>query len=109
MKTEYITPTKERPVFVAYCNAFGCIDKRMYKSWNVKNDKTNSVGDTFALSFADAVNSLHEWIKDHAQFVVENPKCKFIIQVINGVTKYDDVVFTDVYEISASKAKKYII
>lgn len=106
---KYIIPTKERPVFIAVNTYFGYIETNMYKMWKVRNN----VGCTFAVKFADAVNFLHEWIKENKDIVLENPNCKYYIEVVDGSVKdYGDdyeVIYKKVYEISASKAIKYLI
>lgn len=113
MSDNYVIPTKKSPVFTAYCTAFGTIERGLYKQWNIKEQgKINQVGDTCALDYIDAVNFLHEWIKDEvdSRFIKENPSCKFCIKVIDGkLNKWDEVVEVKVYEISAAKAKKYIL
>ena len=109
---DYITPTKGRPVFNANCTAFGTIETGMYKHWNVKKEGViNQVGATFACNFADAVNLLHEWIKENAEYVNEYPaKISFNIEVIDGsIDKYGDVNYLKVYSITAAKAKKYLL
>lgn len=102
---EYITPTKQRPVFTASCNHFGSIERSLYKDWNINN----SVGRTFSLSYSNAVNDLHEWIKDNQWVIKEYPKCKLEIEVIDGtINKYNEPKRIVVYSISASKAKRFL-
>jgi len=102
----YITPTKNRPVFTAYCDHFGSISTGMYNDWIVGNQ----VGETFALHYMDAVNMIHEWIRDHEEILDNYPKSKFFIEERNGsVDKDGDVKRRIVYTISARKAQKYLI
>jgi len=108
---DYIIPTKQYPVFKATCTAFGYIETGMYKQWNIKNETTNLVGDTFALNFMDAVRMLHEWIKENEEYVVNyNHKCRFLIEIMDGnVDKFGDPIEREVYSIDWYKVKKYII
>lgn len=104
--TDYIIPTKNRPVFTAHCDYFGRIDGVItYKDWTIGDIG----GDTFATSFKDAVNYLHEWIEENKWCIEEYPKCKFIIEMIDGsLDKRRDIIYKNVYTISASKAKKLL-
>jgi len=80
--SKYITPTKENPVFKAECDWFGFIETGLYKDWFL--EEVNIVGATFALSFADAVNKLHEWISENYEVLTDFPKCKFTILMMDG-------------------------
>ena len=105
--TDYIIPTKESPVFVAVCSYFGYLYRGMYKMNKVRN----SVCDTWAVNYMDAVNELHEAIKANPHWVNENPDCNFTIYAMDGSweDRHDQAKLVKVYEISAKKAKKYIL
>lgn len=106
---EYITPTKENPVFVADNDYFGYIEG-VYKDYKVDNGENSSVGATFGTSFTQAVNDLHEWIKEADYLLKEHPKSKFSIYAVSGeMGKYDQPRQIKVYTISAAKAKKYLL
>lgn len=106
MSNSTITPTKKNPTFTASCTYFGAIENGSYKNTEVNNSTT----DTFAISFAEAVTELHNWIKLNDWAVLENPKCKFEIYSIDGtLDKWGETKRVKVYSISAAKAKKYIL
>ena len=104
---EYITPTKQRPVFAAVHDYFGYIERGFYKDSLVRSHLST----TFALSYADAVNALHEWIQQNPDNVLEYPKATMTIYSLDGRwdAKNSLPVRTKVYEIKASKAKKYLL
>lgn len=104
MENEYITPTIEKPVFVAVCSDFGYIINNLYKEWLVGN----MLGDTYARNITDAIVYLHEFI---AQYEAINSKSEFEIFMINGqLTKYgEEVKYQKVYSINGQQAKKYRI
>lgn len=107
---DYCIPTKQYPVFRATCTAFGSIETGLYKMWNVKTEEYNMVGDTFACNFTDAVNFLHEWLKENKEDVDQlNHKTRFYITIIDGsINKYQEVIEREVYSIDWFKVKKYI-
>ena len=109
--SNYITPTKNSPIFTAECDYFGYIDRGRYKEWQVGNGNCTHAGSTFATSFTDAVNALHEWLKENREVIEDYPKSKFTIHVNYGEidTKRDHVKIHPVYSISAGKAKKFIL
>jgi hypothetical protein len=107
MEKDYIVPTKERPIFIAFCDHFGVIDGIItYKDWCINN----VCGSTFATSFKDAVNYLHEWIEENRWCINEYPKCKFEIEIIDGTfnERLDEVIRKKVYSITANKSKKLL-
>ena len=108
MPQDYIIPTKKNPVFTAVCTDFGYIEKRMYKNWRIfKEGIINQNGDTFALTYFDAVRYLHEWVQEHDTYVRECKNVKFRIEMIDGsLDRFGDVIYQEVYCITASKAKK---
>ena len=106
-----ITPTKSRPVFTATNNWFGRIETSLYKDWEVRMpDKSILCGCTFATTYADAITRLHEWIIENSFIVKEYPKAIFSIEAIDGsFDKHGEVKYKVVYQISAAKAKKYLL
>lgn len=109
-ENDYITPTKERPIFVAVNDWFGYIEVGLWKEYAVETEEgCRSVGRTFALHFMEGINDLHQWIIDNPEVVKEYPKCSFKLYEINGELKNGEVVKNHVYTISASRARKYLI
>ncbi len=110
MTTNVITPTKETRVFIAYCDHFGYINTEYYKDWEIRNGEgIICTGGTFAISFANAVERLHEWICENNWAVQEYPKAVFGIEVIDGtLDRRGEIRRVEVYRISAGKAKKYL-
>ena len=109
---DYITPTKQYPVFTAECDHFGFIEEPLYKSFLVEdNEGSGSIGHTFALDFTNAIIRLHAWIKNNPHVVNEFPKCKFNLYLINGTIdkKLCQRHEEKVYSISAKKAKKLLL
>ena len=100
--SNYIIPTKENPVFVAHCSAFGNIEHKLYKQWLIKD----SCGVTFAIKYKDAVNRLHEWIEEKKGWLRTESNCKFEIFIIDG--SFDETwstpIYKKVYSISSRKA-----
>lgn len=111
MESNYCTPSKQYPVFTATCEDFGTIEESIYKMWNIKKEGViNQVGTTFALNYVDAINNLHEWIKENADYVKRLKNINFVINAIDGsLNKWGEVVETKVYSINSSKAKKYLL
>lgn len=107
---DFITPTKEDPIFVAQCDYIGRIERSLYKESRVDAGEYVSCMNTFSLSYTDGITALHEWIQENSWTVKEYPKCKFILAMVDGsLNKYEEVKEVTVYSISASKAKKLII
>ena len=53
---------------------------------------------------------MHKWIQDNPEFINEYPKSKFTIEAIDGSLRKDgDYASVKVYEITAAKAKKYLL
>ena len=105
-KEEYITPTKERPVFTAHNDYYGYLETNLYKDWSI-NDLC---GSTFALSYADAIRMLHEYIIETKDEITDLPISKYEIMVIDGkLDKHGEPIRKTVYSISTAKAKKYLL
>ena len=111
MATDYIIPTKQSPVFTAYCEDFGTIEASIYKDWNIKKvDVCSMVGSTFALHYHDAVINLHEWIKENADYVKGLKKINFVISEVDGsMNGWGEVKYKPVYSINPIKARKYLL
>lgn len=107
--TDYIIPTKESPVFTAECDYFGFIENNLYKFHLIEcpNWDSDSICTTFALYYHDAIVNLHEWLKEHKEYVTKEPKAKFHIRMRDGSwdSKLNQAKETTVYSISAKKAK----
>lgn len=103
----YITPTKENPVFKAYCTDFGYIEQDFYKRWEVKYESVWCVGSTFSLDLTDAIIRLHEFIKSYKG---QNPNTRYEIYLVDGTTdKHGNLKDTKVYSISEKNAKNWKI
>ena len=103
MTTEnYITPTKERPVFQATNTYEGYIlnDFQTYKDWSI----VNMVGETTATTLPGAMQALFTHIQSKSWMM----KATFVIEMIDGsVDKYGDPIRAKVYQISMRQAKKF--
>ena len=97
-------------VFMACNDYFGYFGSGMYKDWSVMNGNCNHGGETFAVTYADAVNMLHEYLKENEEWIVkEYPKTKYSILMVDGsVDKYGELKHTEVYSITTAKAKKLL-
>lgn len=103
--SKYITPTTKDPVFSAYCSVFGSIETNYYKDYMVNF----CIGSTFATNYIDAVNNLHQWIKENRDFVIKN-KASFELSLINGnIDKYGDILHTKIYKLSFKTIKSLIL
>lgn len=106
MKQEYITPTKNRPIFKCYNDYFGYIEEMIYKQWQIKDEKRWIIGHTFALNLTDAINKLHEYIKDNKDHIETNSK--FTIVLMDGtINKYGEIKEIKCYSISMKQAKQF--
>lgn len=106
MEQEYITPTKEYPVFKCYNDYSGYIEQTLYKQWQIKEGSHWTIGYTFALNLTDAIRYLHEFIKENKEEI--NPKSKFTIVMMNGkINKHGDIEETKCYSVSMKQAKQF--
>ena len=105
-----ITPTKESPIFRADCDHFGFIEDSPYLRHTVQCKDHSSSCATFALSYSDAINRLHEWLIENKKYVLSEPKAKFNIYIVDGSInkELDQAKEVKVYTISSAKAKKYL-
>ena len=102
---EYIRPTKERPVYKAYCTDFGFIEQDFYKRWEVRNELNWCVGSTFALNLTDAIIRLHNFIKSYR---AHSSGTKYELYLMDGTfDKNGNVKETKVYSISERNAKNW--
>ncbi len=106
--TSYITPTKERPVFVSINTYTGYKINGCYKDWELQTEKSLRVGDTTALNLTDAIRETHEYIKENQEYIEEF--VKFEINMIDGsVDKWGDPIMVKCYSISMKQAKRFRI
>lgn len=106
MEKEYITPTKENPVFRVINTYEGYIvnDCHTYKMWNIKNDTCNMVGETSATSLPGAMEALFKHIQNNP----DKEAAKYTVEIIDGtVDKRGEPVYRTVYKISMKQAKKF--
>lgn len=121
-EANYIIPTKDNPVFVAECSAFGYIYDGIYKNSLIR--KANTEIATFGVSYAESINRLHEWIKEMEHLLDESQQEQTyeqhktgnrvshefsIYEITGGVDKYGNSKQKKVYSISFKDAKKYLI
>ena len=110
--SKYIKPTVDSPVFTAECDYFGFIECGAYKMHSVQspNEEWETIGDTWAIGYHDAIVNLHEWIRDNPQVLKDYPKAKFHIRLVDGRwnQKLDQKREETVYTISAKKAKRLL-
>ncbi|OJV76773.1 MAG: hypothetical protein BGO34_16990 [Bacteroidia bacterium 44-10] len=102
MEKEYITPTKESPVFQVTNTYEGYIvnDFQTYKDWSVGD----CVGETTALSLPEAMGRMFAHIKDRPWMKLAS----FRVEMLDGTTdKWGDPIRTKVFSISMKQAKKF--
>lgn len=108
----YIIPTKRNPIFQACCDYFGFLEGGTYKPFIISDEDSDrfSTGATFATSYLDAINRLHETIKEDYQHLAESaPKCKFEIYLIDGtLDKHGETKRRTIYSISVKKCVELI-
>lgn len=106
MTKEYITPSKEKPVFVAQNMYSGYYIDSPYKDWEVRNKERWVVGETTSLNLIGAIKAVFDHIKENAQDL--SPETKFQIDMIDGsYDKYGDPIRVKCYSISVKQAKKF--
>ncbi len=107
--SEYITPTKESPVFVAECDWFGFIEG-IYKDFLIETENVSSCGQTFGIHYDKAITDLHTWIKENPKVLEDYPKCKFNLYLVDGSydSKTDRRKEQKIYTISAKNAKRFL-
>ena len=108
--TQTLTPTKESPIFLAECSAFGFIEENIYKEAQIEVGDCIHCMPTFAISFTKAITKLHEWIIENKDFWLEyGHAATFTIYAIDGTIENDNVIEKKVYSITSSKANKYLL
>lgn len=101
---KYIIPSKEKPIFVIYDNDYGPINIGMYKDFSVPGFGT---GFTSALSYSEAVNTLHDLIREGFLNDKETKGAYTIYQIDGRINVKDvDIKRTKVYSINLDKARK---
>lgn len=102
---DYITPTKERPVFQIWNTYTGYVVTDIsYKEWRIKNDNCNIGGETSATTLPDAMETLFKHIEQNPDYT----KSSFTIEMIDGsVNKYGEPNRVKCYSISMKQAKKF--
>jgi hypothetical protein len=112
-ETTFITPTKDRPVFMLWCSDYGTHDGR-FKEYCIQKSNAGRVlgGRVWGMRYAVAVNELHEMLKENKEALIENYKdsLKFEIRLIDGsLDKWeDDAKEKKVYSITLRQAKQLI-
>lgn len=106
--SDYITPTKENPVFQIVNTYEGYIvnDYHTYKDWQVKNEQQWKIGETSATNLPDAMQVLFA----HIQSNPDKKKAKYLIEMVDGTCdRYGNPVYTPVYKFSMKQAKQFKI
>lgn len=100
--TDYITPTKENPIFRAICSDFGYIEDNQYK----KYETLSRIGNTFHIYFDKAIEKLFGFIREYkGNYVIKN-NTKFEIEMIWGEEdKYQNILYKKVFSISGKQLK----
>jgi hypothetical protein len=106
----YLTPTKQNPVFRAECDYTGFIEEgTQWKDYVVTTENNMVTASTFAVNFTNGISELHQWIMDHPWLLKTYPKAKYHLYMIDGsLDKWGDVNYKKVYTITTSRAKQLI-
>lgn len=105
-KNEYIKPTKDNPIFKCYNDYFGYIEDTIYKDWEIHEGDLWIVGRTFAINLSNAILKLHDYIKEHQEYIEANSK--FTIVMVDGtLNKYGEINEKKCYSISMKQAKQF--
>lgn len=111
MKTavqNFITPTKENPVFVVQNMYSGTCMDGGYKEWEIKTDNHVDGGLTASLTLAGAIEAAHEYVHDNYQYC--NQDVRIEVQMIDGtLDRYGDPKRIKAYSISFREAKRFRI
>jgi len=106
MTKDYITPTKDNPVFISQNMYSGYIIDSEYKDWESKNEQYWVCGETTALTLTDAIEAIHKHIQNCKEYI--NPDTKFDVYMLDGTCdKYGEPIRTKCYSISMKQAKKF--
>lgn len=103
LSRDYISPTKESPVFIADDDTYGFIDLGVYKNSLCGRSTTP----TFALSYENGIERLHNYIKNTRHI---DPKAKFTLYIMDGsVDKSGQSKLTKVYSLTYKNAKRFML
>ena len=106
MEKNYITPTKQRPVFQVWNTYAGYVvtDYRTYMEWEIKSDICHVVGETTAIDLPGAMEALFSHIKLNLGMT----KSAFAIEMLDGtMDKYGEPKRNRIFTISMSQALEY--
>lgn len=106
MEKNYITPTKQRPVFQVWNTYAGYVvtDYRTYMEWKIKSDICHAVGETTAIDLPGAMEALFSHIKLNLGMT----KSAFAIEMLDGtMDKNGEPKRTRIFTISMSQALEY--
>ena len=106
MEKNYITPTKQRPVFQVWNTYAGYVvtDCRTYMEWEIKSDAGPVVGETTAIDLPGAMEALFSHIKLNFGMT----KSAFAIEMLDGtMDKNGAPKRTRIFTISMSQALEY--
>ena len=106
MEKNYITPTKQRPVFQVWNTYAGYVvtDYRTYMEWEIKSDACHVVGETTAIDLPGAMEALFSHIKLNFGMT----KSAFVIEMLDGtMDKNGEPKRARIFTISMSQALEY--
>ena len=99
----FITPTKERPTFIARCNWFGYIDG-IYKETQVVVENRTHCMPTYALNLSDAISNLLKYAKENKLWLLSENNTKLIIELVDGaVNTYGEIKCKKVFTLTNSQ------
>lgn len=103
---DYIKPTKDNPIFKCYNDYSGYIEDSIYKEWVIHEEDVWIVGSTFATDLSGAIVKLHDYIKEHKEWIKSSSK--FTIVMVDGsLNRYGEVNEKKCYSISMKQAKEF--
>lgn len=106
MTKDYITPTKESPIFIGQNMYSGYVIPSEYREWEIKNEKCWICGETTALNITDAIEKVHRHIQNNKEWI--KPKTKFDVYMLDGTTnKFGEPIRIKCYSISMNQAIKF--
>ncbi len=104
MKTteNYITPSKDQPVFIVRENTGFTITKNNFKRWHIENGAS---GDTSSCSLSGAMEVMFDYIKTNHHM---DDNIAFEIEMVDGTfNKYGDVRYYKLFSYSMRQARKH--
>jgi len=112
-ETEYAGVSKITPIYIAECNAFGFMERGLYKDYLIKTEDEEFYGQVWDMDLTRAIQALHEWIRDidNREFVIENPNAKYTLYMMDGSwnEKYGRPAEIKVYEITTAMALRTLL